>query len=206
MVKLPFDKRISAVIIAFFMAVVNRFCLIFSYFCDKIDKIGDFGFDDRSITREENKMTENITIRKITAADREDFIRMSREFYSSDAVLHDVPADFHERAFAELMRSEDYLSCYIFDTGEGNAAGYAMLNKMFMHECGGVVVWIEELYVRSEYRGKGLGHRFFEFLEKNVDAARYRLEVEPDNSRAVELYRRLGYSPLPYMQMVKDRG
>lgn len=148
-------------------------------------------------------MNNNTIIRRINESDRESFLEMSREFYLSDAVLHEIPNSYHERAFDELMRSGDYLICYIFEK-DGAAVGYAMLNKMFMHECGGIVLWVEELYIRESCRGMGLGHEFFSFLEQNESASRYRLEVEPENLRARSLYERLGYETLPYMQMIKD--
>lgn len=66
-------------------------------------------------------------------------------------------------------------------------------------------MWIEEIYVRPEFRQKGLGKTFFEALDRIQPAARYRLEIEPDNQRAERLYRSLGFEPLPYRQMVKDR-
>mgnify|MGYP002740687863 FL=1 len=37
-------------------------------------------------------------------------------------------------------------------------------------------------------------------------AARFRLEVEPDNEGARRLYGRLGYEELPYVQMVRELG
>ena len=33
-----------------------------------------------------------------------------------------------------------------------------------------------------------------------------RLETEPENERAQALYRRLGYEPLGYLQMIKRLG
>ena len=144
-----------------------------------------------------------IQIRKITNQDKELFLKMSHAFYRSEAVLHEIEADCHERAFAELMRSEEYLLGYILEM-DGKTAGYALLNRMFMREMGGMVVWIEELYILPEFRGKGVGSALFAWVEENVPAVRYRLEVEPDNTRAMKLYSRLGYEPLPYLQMVKD--
>lgn len=146
----------------------------------------------------------NTTVRRIADCDRELFLEMSAEFYSSDAVLHDVDRSYHIRTFDELMRSDVYLEGYIFEA-DGSPAGYALLDRMFSHEAGGVTVWIEELYLRSEYRGRGIGRSFFDMIEKTVPAARYRLEVEPDNLRAQALYRRMGYEFLPYLQMIKDK-
>ena len=145
----------------------------------------------------------NTTVRRIADRDRELFLEMSAEFYSSDAVLHDVDRSYHIRTFDELMRSDVYLEGYIFEA-DGSPAGYALLDKMFSHEAGGVTIWIEELYLRSEYRGRGIGRSFFDMIEKTVPAARYRLEVEPDNLRAKKLYAEMGFSRLDYEQMVVD--
>ena len=139
------------------------------------------------------------------ACDKRAFLEMSREFYSSDAVLHAVDPSFHEKAFAELLRSGTYLTCFVFECGD-RVAGYALLSKMFSREAGGMVVWIEEIYVRSAFRGRGVGGAFFAWLRANVPAIRYRLGVEPSNERAQSLYRRLGFSELPYVQMVLDGG
>ena len=67
------------------------------------------------------------------------------------------------------------------------------------------MVWLEELYIRAEFRSRGLGSEFFrQVTEENRDARRFRLEVEPENVRAIALYRRLGYENLPYVQMIRD--
>ena len=65
-------------------------------------------------------------------------------------------------------------------------------------------MWIEEIYTKPEFRGKGLGGEFFDYLFENRPAARYRLEIEPENERAVALYRKKGFQTMPYGQMCKD--
>ena len=145
-----------------------------------------------------------LTFRPFTAADETDFYTMAEEFYHSDAVLHPIPAEYHRRAFAEMMRSGQYLSGYIFTDGD-NTAGFAVTNRMMQHEAGGVMVWVEDLYIRPAYRGQGLGSRFLAWLEEQLrgDAVMLRLETEPENERAQELYYRLGYENLNYLQMIK---
>ena len=143
-----------------------------------------------------------ITFRPLEPRDRAEFLAMSEEFYTSDAVLHPVPSAYHERAFDELMRSDVYLECYLMESGDA-AVGYALLVKTYSREAGGVNIWLDELYLRPAYRGLGAGSAFFAFLESTHPAARYRLEVEPDNERAQKLYRRMGYRALPYLQMIK---
>ena len=70
-------------------------------------------------------MADAFRFRTAGADDRDAFLDMSREFYASDAVLHDVDPAFHEKAFAELLRSGTYLTCYIFTCGN-QTAGYAL--------------------------------------------------------------------------------
>lgn len=141
-----------------------------------------------------------MNIRKVTAADRTLFLELMNEFYHSEAVLHPVPVEFMERSFAELARSEEYLLAYFLEEEEV-VKGYALLSRSFSPEAGGIVIWLEELYLRPAFRGCGLGSAFLEFMKQNVPAARYRLEVEPDNHRAKALYGRHGFSLFPYQQM-----
>lgn len=145
-----------------------------------------------------------LAFRPVTAADEANFYALAEEFYHSDAVLHPIPAEYHRRAFAEMMRSDQYLSGYLFTDGD-STAGFAVTNRMMQHEAGGMMVWVEELYIRPAYRGQGLGSRFLTWLEQQLqgDAVMLRLETEPENERAQELYYRLGYENLNYLQMIK---
>lgn len=147
-------------------------------------------------------MSNDFKIRRIEAKDKEAFLAMSRDFYVSDAVLHNIPEEYHESCFAELMRSEDYARAYILTLG-GDTAGYALLSLSYSREAGGLCLWIEELYVLPQFQGRGAAHIFFKWLEENIPAARYRLETEPDNHKAKKLYKSLGYYPLDYEQFIK---
>ena len=145
-------------------------------------------------------------IRKLTADDKEIYIGMAEEFYHSDAVLAPIPRTFIERTVEEALRSDTYAEIFLLEY-EGETAGYALIAKTFSQEAGGMVWWIEEVYIRELFRSKGLGREFFEYIENHMDegVARLRLEVEEENIRAVSLYERLGYKVLDYMQMVKDQ-
>lgn len=141
----------------------------------------------------------------MTENDKELYIAMAEEFYNSDAVLHPIPRDHFEKTANEALRSDEYAEIYLLEY-EGETAGYGLTARTFSQEAGGQVLWIEELYIRKEFRSKGLGREFFSSLEdKNRgEIVRLRLEVEADNTRAISLYERLGYEVLDYVQMVKD--
>ncbi len=142
-------------------------------------------------------------IRDLRPEDRRQYLEMAHDFYHSPAVLHPVPDACLERSFDEMMRSGDYMRGLIFEE-DGRTAGYAVISKTFTQEAGGRVAWVEEIYILPEFRGHGLAHEFFASLRELEPAARYRLEIEPDNLRAKRLYAEMGFSRLDYEQMVMD--
>jgi GNAT superfamily N-acetyltransferase len=77
--------------------------------------------------------------------------------------------------------------------------GLAFLSFQWTLERGGRVVWLEELYVLPELRGRGTGGLL---LQATLDVARERgcraveLEVETSHARAANLYARAGFQQL----------
>lgn len=143
-------------------------------------------------------------IRKLTENDREVYMEMAKEFYHSDAVLAPIPAWHIEKTVEQVLSCDDYAEIFLLEY-EGEDAGYALIAKTFSQEAGGMVWWIEELYVREKYRSKGLGSSFLDYIERQrrKEVKRLRLEVESENTEAISLYRNFGYKVLEYIQMVK---
>lgn len=143
-------------------------------------------------------------IRELKMEDRELYLKMAHDFYRSPAVLHSIPDSYIERTFDECMNA-GYAKIFILEW-EDKPAGYGLVIKSFSQEAGGYIYWLEELYILEEYRSKGLGSEFFAYLEEHKEegVARFRLEVEEDNTRARALYERLGYEPFHYKQMIKE--
>jgi ribosomal protein S18 acetylase RimI-like enzyme len=144
-------------------------------------------------------------VRFITEKDRNDFIAMAQEFYQMPAVLHSVPTENFEHTFDLMMEHSPFVSGMIAEYN-GQTAGYALLAHTYSNEVGEMVVWIEEMFVKPQFRSCGIGKELFSFIYQQYDqqVKRYRLEVTKDNTRAVKLYEALGYEPLEYLQMVKD--
>lgn len=137
-------------------------------------------------------------IRKIQLKDKSEYMKMAEDFYNSPAVLSSVPRSNFEDTFEELMKCSTYAEAFIFEC-ENTICGYGLIAKTFSQEAGGLVVWIEEIYVKSEFRNKGLGSEFIEYIKENVPAKRYRLETEPENTKAQELYKRHGFELFEYI-------
>ncbi len=66
--------------------------------------------------------------------------------------------------------------------------------------------WIEELYVKPIYRGKGIGRRLVEVAEEYIsrhDSAVY-IMVLPQDKRAIEFWLHMGYNILNTVELMKD--
>ncbi len=144
-----------------------------------------------------------MTFRKIKSEDTAAYIEMATDFYSSPAVLHSIPQSHIENTVKAVLDGTPFADLYIFEEN-GEALGYGLLAFTHSQEAGGLACWLEEIYVKPVLRGKGIGGAFIDFIKKSVPAARYRLEVEPDNVRVKSLYRREGFSPLGYESYVLE--
>lgn len=142
-------------------------------------------------------------IRTFHPEDREAFVQMADEFYHSSAVLHAVPKEHFEKTFDQLVDGTPYLIGLML-VKDGRDAGYALLQMTWSNEAGGLCCWVDELYVRPEFQGQGLGRELFAYAERALpEVKRFRLEVTDVNEGAVRLYRRLGYRDMDYLQMIK---
>jgi len=143
-------------------------------------------------------------IREITQDDKEVFMAMAKEFYSSEAVAHSLDTRIIEANFSTAINEPHRLRAFIIEDGDV-PVGFALISFYYATEVGGLVVLIEDVYLSEACRGKGLGSKFIEFVEKEYPAAkRFHLEVAEGNTRAIALYKKLGYEVLVYVQMVKN--
>ena len=142
------------------------------------------------------------TIRGMEEKDRSRVLEMMRVFYASPAVLSNGSEEIFESDINACLGDSPYLEGYIFENAEG-MQGYAMVAKSFSTEFGKPCIWIEDLYVKNEYRGLGIGSHFLGFIEDKYPDSIFRLEVEEENDRAVRVYKKCGYEEIPYMEMKK---
>lgn len=104
-------------------------------------------------------------IRRFEEKDKQIYMEMAHEFYHSDAVLHPVPDEYFEKTTAEALRAEGFAEIYMLEYN-GVPAGYVLTAKSFSQEAGGMVVWIEEIYIRAYTVPKGLEENFLLIWKK----------------------------------------
>ncbi len=143
-----------------------------------------------------------IVIRNMCDEDRDVIFEMMRVFYASPAVFTNGSDEIFQNDITACVSDNPFAEGFVFEQSK-KIIGYAMIAKSFSTEFGKACIWIEDLYFKDEFRGLGLGKQFFDFITGRYTDCIFRLEVEEENERAVRLYRKCGFSELPYMEMKK---
>lgn len=134
-----------------------------------------------------------------------EFYQMCHDFFSSPAVCHNIREEDMKTTFSLAVKGSPYLRGLVIKENN-NIAGYVLLSFTYSNEVGGMVVWIEELYVKEAYRSQGFGKQALRWIieEYEQDTKRFRLEVTADNEGAKRLYKSFGFNHLPYEQMTLE--
>ena len=141
-------------------------------------------------------------IREIAQKDKADVIGMMTKFYASPCVATNGSREIFNADLDACISDNPYLEGYVFEC-KNEIVGYAMLAKSFSTEYGKPCIWVEDLYIKDDFRGLGIGGDFFKFIEEKFKGAIFRLEVEEENTRAINVYKKAGYDFIPYKEMKK---
>ena len=141
-------------------------------------------------------------IRLMKEQDKETVLDMMRVFYASEAVLSNGSEEIFLNDFENCVNGSPYLEGYIFEEA-GIIQGYGMIAKSFSTEFGKPCIWIEDLYLKEPYRGKGIGSGFLNYIVDKYPGCLFRLEAEQENARAIRVYEKCGFEVLPYLELKK---
>ena len=146
-----------------------------------------------------------MTIRKLQNTDFDTVLSMMLVFYASDALLIHPSGEVLRKTLTDALADTPYLEAFGFEE-DGVLVGYGMVAMSYSTEAGGLCAWIEDIYIEPEYRGKGYGTSFLTFVKERYEGrvTRIRLEAEPENERAMAVYRKAGFEILGYTQLVRE--
>ncbi len=144
-------------------------------------------------------------IRDFTPQDYDSYLEMASALFQGSATAHALPEEHFRHTFEQIMAGNPALRGLILEV-DGKPVGYSQLSRTYNNEIDGDFLWIEELFISEAYRGGGLATAFFDWLVKEYTGKvkKLRLEASVPNTKAIALYRRLGFQDWPYLQMVKD--
>ena len=141
-------------------------------------------------------------IRLMKEQDKNEVIEMMTVFYASEAVSTNGSREIFESDFNNCINSCPYLEGYVFEEND-KICGYAMVAKSFSTEFGKPCIWIEDLYIKEDYRHKKLGSLFFDFLKDNYKDTIQRLEVDKHNVFAIKAYKKNNFEEVDYLQFIR---
>lgn len=95
-----------------------------------------------------------------------------------------------------LTRNPDKGSIILF-LRHDTVVGYSILIPYWSNEYGGQILFVDELFIKEEYRNQKVGSHFLQYLFQNK-AHGFKailLEVFPSNTQAYNFYTRNGFEP-----------
>jgi GNAT superfamily N-acetyltransferase len=122
----------------------------------------------------------------------EEVLAMMRLLYEEDEAAVDVSR--FPSSIKHLISHPSSGQIVLFREGS-ELRGYALLVPYWSNEFGGTLLFVDELFVASGSRNRGIGHSFFRYLEQQrpFGPVGLALEVSPRNSRGRRLYESLGF-------------
>lgn len=144
------------------------------------------------------------SLRRMEESDKETVIEMMRGFYASEAVHSNGSEEVFSNDVDACVSDCPFASGYVFTREDGSVCGYSMLAHSYSTEYGRQVIWIEDLFLAEDARGKHLSAELFDLIKQKYPDHIHRLEVEETNLHAIRLYKKSGFVTLPYAEMIRE--
>jgi len=129
--------------------------------------------------------------------DAELILGLIRALAEFEKLSHEVTADI-DSLRRSLFGSRRVAEVLIADYA-GRPAGFALFFHNFSTFLGKPGIYLEDLFIKPEFRGKGIGREVLAFLAKLAverNCGRLEWAVLDWNSRAIDIYKRLGARPM----------
>lgn len=126
-------------------------------------------------------------------SDADLLLEFMREYYTFDG--HGFDREKARGALVTLLRDAN-LGCAWLILDGASAAGYIVLCYGYSLEWLGRDAFVDEFYLREQYRGRGWGGKAMAFAEEAARKAGIRtlhLEVVQGNHAALGMYRKMGF-------------
>ena len=129
-----------------------------------------------------------ITFQNLQQAQISTIVSMMQDFYAIDNYPIDVAES--KQLFETFMANPNLGKAWLIYQEE-EIIGYMILTFIFSFEYKGILAFLDELYIKNEYQGKGFGKQTVQFIQQESSQLNVKmlyLEVEEHNENAQKLY------------------
>lgn len=133
-------------------------------------------------------------LRRATLQDIPEIMTMMADFHANDRISW--RADEARRTTVDLIEHPSYGTFWLVEL-DGRPIGFLVLTWGFSLEFHGRDAFLDEFYIRPEFRGRGIGSEALEYAAGYCAVNGIRtmhLEVEDSNPRVHRLYERNGFA------------
>ena len=128
-----------------------------------------------------------------TTEDISSILEMMKAFYAIDNYPFDREAS--QKNLSTFLRNQHFGKVWLILV-DNQVIGYLILTFGFSFEYQGRDAFLDELYIKENFRSKGIGQQAIEFLlqsAKKLEVKAIHLEVEVQNEKGQKLYKRNGF-------------
>ncbi|KKO10734.1 GNAT family N-acetyltransferase [Pseudohongiella sp.] len=143
------------------------------------------------------RINENLTIRPALASDVPVILKFVRELAIYEKLLHEVVAT--EALFTEYLFGRHPVAEVIIAEWEHKPVGFALFFHNFSTFLGRPGIYLEDLFVLTEMRGRGIGKALLSYLAaltRERHCGRLEWSVLDWNEPAIRFYRSIGAVPM----------
>ena len=143
------------------------------------------------------RLNDKLIIRETSEQDTPQIFTLIRELAEYERLSDSVTAD--EKLLKENLFGKNKYAQVIFAEYEGKIAGQALFFYNFSTFKGKPGIYLEDLYVRSAFRKRGIGKALLMYLievAKAKNCGRVEWVVLDWNQSAIDFYRSIGAKPI----------
>jgi ribosomal protein S18 acetylase RimI-like enzyme len=135
-----------------------------------------------------------VIIRRAKSSDIPHLVDLLRDLFSIEADF-EFNAGLQEQGLCMLLQSPETRCIMVAET-DNNVVGMCTAQLVVSTAKGGFSGLIEDMVIRHEYRGKGLGSRLLDAVEKwcfSSGTRRIQLMADKNNKKALRFYSKCGW-------------